>query len=76
MHDPVDQPSIQPSSVKPAADGEMDSTAQATAVPLIQLDQSPAIGPETNLDHVADHHGSIPADGHDKRPLATPTMWP
>ncbi|BAM88198.1 hypothetical protein S58_21920 [Bradyrhizobium oligotrophicum S58] len=75
MHDPVDQPSIQPSSGTPSADSGLDSAAQATAVPLIQLDQSPAIEPETNHDHAADDGGSLHENGHHKRPLATPTMW-
>ncbi|GLH77255.1 hypothetical protein SSBR45G_21630 [Bradyrhizobium sp. SSBR45G] len=73
MHDPADQPSIQPSSDPPGGNGELASVTQAASGALIQLDQSPAIEPETNP--AADGRSKMSKGGRHKRPLATPTMW-
>mgnify|MGYP000633246413 CR=1 FL=1 len=83
MHDPVDQPSIQPSSGTPSAGGEPDCATQTTAIsshamPLIRLDQSPAIEPEKGLDHGIDDRVICQESCEEscaKTPLVTPTMW-
>jgi hypothetical protein len=80
MHDPVDQPSHEPSSDIHRAGGEPHTATQtlavpSPAVPLLQLDQSPAIEPEAGLDHASGDHDATRQEDCDKPSLVIPTMW-
>ncbi|WP_139020673.1 hypothetical protein [Bradyrhizobium sp. ORS 285] len=75
MHDPVDLPRDQTSSIGAAAHSEPESAAAVTIAPEIQLDKLPALGSTECRQATAAHDDRDGRKRTEKSGLVTPTMW-